>query len=61
MSHSLVVLLAIFSLFLALGIYMNMNVLQTVFAFNNIQIQWPITANETSNKSATQTSEIEGN
>jgi hypothetical protein len=61
MSHSLVVLLAILSLFLTLGIYMNMNILQTVFAFNNIQIQWPITANETSNKSATQTSVIEGN
>ena len=59
MSHSLVVLLAIVSLFLALGIYMS--ILQTVFAFNNIQIQWPITANETSNKSATQTSIIEGN
>jgi hypothetical protein len=59
MSHSLVVLLAIVSLFLALGIYMS--ILQTVFAFNNIQIQWPITANETSNKSATQTSVIEGN
>jgi len=56
-----VVLVAIVSLFLALGIYMNMNILQTVFAFNNIQIQWPITANETSNKSATQTSIIEGN
>jgi len=54
-----VVLLAIVSLFLALGIYMS--ILQTVFAFNNIQIQWPITANETSNKSATQTSVIEGN
>jgi len=61
MSHSLVVLVAIVSLFLALGIYMNMNILQTVFAFNNIQIQWRITANETSNKSATQTSIIEGN
>jgi len=59
MSHSLVVLLAIVSLFLALGIYMS--ILQTVFAFNNIQIQWPITANETGNKSATQTSVIEGN
>ena len=55
------VLVAIVSLFLALGIYMNMNILQTVFAFNNIQIQWPITANETGNKSATQTSVIEGN
>jgi hypothetical protein len=59
MSHSLVVLLAIVSLFLAVGIYMS--ILQTLFAFNNIQIQWPITANETSNKSATQTSVIEGN
>ena len=59
MSHSLVVLLAIVSLFLAVGIYMS--ILQIVFAFNNIQIQWPITANETSNKSATQTSVIEGN
>jgi hypothetical protein len=61
MSHSLGVLLAIVSLFLAVGIYMNMNVLETVFAVNNIQIQWPITANETSNKSVTQTSVIEGN
>jgi len=38
---------------------MNMNILQTVFAFNNIQIQWPITANGTSNKSPTQASVIE--